>query len=320
MSAQQQIDLAIVLEMDPYMIEHLSERYTVHYWPERKEHARLFATAEGQRIRAVQTNGSFGLKRHDMEALPALEIIAVVGAGFEGVDLPAARERGIVVTYGAGVNASAVAEQAWALLLAVVHEVPLRDRGMRDGLWTEIRSAVPNVTGRKLGIFGLGNIGKAMARRGLGFEMDIGYSGRKRQPDVPYRYFDRLVDLAAWCDVLMVAAPGGPATRHAVDAEVLTALGPEGFLVNIARGSIVDSNALADALRNGRIAGAGLDVFEGEPTRPPALVEAPRIVWSPHIGGHSPDAIRAMVHKVRANLDAHFAGQPVLSPVPAQAT
>jgi len=310
------IEVAVVLDMDPFMIEHLSERYRVHYWPDLKDNAQHLASPEAGRIRAVQTNGSYGLKRHQMDALPALEIIAVVGAGFEGVDLEAARERGIVVTYGAGLNASAVAEQAWALLLAVVHEIPHRDRGLRDGLWAEIRSSLPNVTGRKLGIFGLGNIGKAMARRGLGFEMEIGYAGRTRQPDVAYRYFDRLVDLARWCDVLMVAAPGGPATRHAVNAEVLEALGPQGYLVNIARGTIVDSSALGDALRAGAIAGAGLDVFEGEPARPAALVDAPHIVWSPHIGGHSPDAIHAMVRKVRANLDAHFAGQPVLSPVP----
>ena len=310
------IEVAIVLDMDPFMIEHLSERYHVHYWADLKDNAQRLASPEAGRIRAVQTNGSFGLKRHHMDAMPALEIIAVVGAGFEGVDLEAARERGIVVTYGAGVNASAVAEQAWALLLAVVHEIPHRDRGVRDGLWSEIRSSLPNITGRRLGIFGLGNIGKAMARRGEGFEMEIGYASRTRQPGVAYRYFDRLVDLAKWCDVLMVAAPGGPATRHAVNAEVLDALGPAGYLVNIARGTIVDSTALGDALRARRIAGAGLDVFEGEPARPHALLDAPDIVWSPHIGGHSPDAIHAMVRKVRANLDAHFAGQPVLSPVP----
>jgi lactate dehydrogenase-like 2-hydroxyacid dehydrogenase len=210
------------------MFEHLAERYQVHYWPDLRDNPRYLQSAAAKRIRAVQTNGSYGLKRDQMDALPALEIIAVVGAGFEGVDLAAARERGIVVTYGAGLNAAAVAEQAWALLLAVVHEVPRRDRGLRDGLWTEIRSSLPNVTGRKLGIFGLGNIGKAMARRGIGFEMEIGYASRTRQPDAPYRYFDRLVDLAGWCDVLMVAAPGGPATRHAVNADVLTALGPQG--------------------------------------------------------------------------------------------
>jgi lactate dehydrogenase-like 2-hydroxyacid dehydrogenase len=312
----EEIEVAIVLDMDPFMIEHLAERYMVHYWPDLKDNPRHLQSAEARRIRAVQTNGSYGLKRDQMEAFPALEIIAVVGAGFEGVDLAAARERGIVVTYGAGVNASAVTEQAWALLLAVVHEVPQRDRGVRDGLWSEIRTALPNITGKKLGIFGLGNIGKAMARRGIGFEMDIGYASRTRQPDVPYRYFDRLVDLAEWCDVLMVAAPGGPATRHAVNAEVLAALGPKGYVVNIARGTIVDSIALGEALRAGRIAGAGLDVFEGEPTRSPALVDAPNIVWSPHVGGHSPDAIHAMVRKLRANLDAHFAGQPVLTPVP----
>ena len=313
----EQIEVAIVLDMPLEMREHLAERYTVHYWPDAKEHPRLFASPEAKRIRAVQTNGSFGLKRHDMDALPALEIIAVVGAGFEGVDLAAARERGIVVTYGAGVNASAVAEQAWALLLATVHEVPLRDRGVREGRWKDLKSPLPNITGCKLGIFGLGHIGKAMARRGAGFEMEIGYFSRTRQPGVPYRCFDRLVDLAAWCDVLMVAAPGGPGTYHAVNADVLEALGRRGFLVNIARGTIVETNALIDALRDDRIAGAGLDVVEGEPAIPAALAAEPRVVWSPHIGGHSPAAITAMVRKVRANLDAHFAGMPVLSPVPA---
>lgn len=310
------IEVAMVLDMDPFMNEHLSENYEVHYWPDFGANPKYLDSPEAKRIRGVQTNGSFGLKRHHMDAMPALEIIAVVGAGFEGVDMAAARERGIVVTYGIGINAAAVAEQAWALLLATVHDVPSRDRGMRDGLWSEIRSALPNVTGKKLGIFGLGNIGKAMARRGVGFEMEIGYASRTRQPDVPYRHFDSLVDLAAWCDVLMIAAPGGPATRHAVNAEVLAALGRDGYVVNIARGSIIDSNALGEALRDGRIAGAGLDVFEGEPTRPPALVDAPHIVWSPHIGGHNHEAIVAMVRKLRANLDAHFAGQPVLSPVP----
>jgi len=310
------IDLAIVLEMPIEMREHLAERYRVHYWPDPKEHAQHLSGPVASRIRAVQTNGSFGLKRPYMEAMPALEIIAIVGAGFEGVDLAAARERGIVVTYGIGLNAASVAEQAWALLLAAVRHVPECDRAVREGRWSEERRPLPTVSGRKLGVFGLGHIGKAMAKRGIGFDMEVGYCGRKRQPDVAYPYFERLVDLAAWCDVLMIAAPGGPATRHAVDRDVLDALGPQGYLVNIARGTIVDSQALADALRDGRIAGAGLDVIEGEPAVPPALAADPRVVFSPHIGGFSPDAIHAMVRKVRANLDAHFAGQPVLSPVP----
>ncbi len=310
------IDVAVVLDMHPYMVEHLAERYNVHYWPDAKDHARHLASPEAARIRAVQTNGSFGLTRRHIEALPALEIIAIVGAGVEGVDIAAARERGIVVTYGAGVNAPWVAEQAWALLLAVVRDVPACDRGVREGRWSEVRRPLPNVLGRKLGIFGLGNIGKEMAKRGIAFDMEVGYCGRSRQ-ELPYRYFEHLRDLAAWCDVLMVAAPGGPATYHAVNADVLEALGPAGVLVNIARGTLVDSDALAAALRQGRIAGAGLDVIEGEPAVPPALAADPRVVFSPHNGGFSPEAIYAMVHKVRANLDAHFAGQPVLSPVPA---
>ncbi|MFO1313244.1 MAG: 2-hydroxyacid dehydrogenase [Burkholderiales bacterium] len=312
----ERIELAIVLEMPLLMIEQLAERYTVHYWPDPAEHPRHFASDTAKRLRAVQTNGSFGLKRHHIEVLPALEIIAVVGAGYDGVDLAAARERSIVLTYGPGVNSAAVAEQAWALLLAAVRRVPDRDRGVREGRWLELRQALPNITGKKLGVFGLGNIGKAIARRGAGFEMEIGYTGRHLQHEVPYRYFERLADLAAWCDVLMVAAPGGPATYHAVNREVLEALGPEGFLVNVGRGTVVDSGALIDALRDDRIAGAGLDVVEGEPAVPPALAADPRCVWSPHIGGHTPDAIRAMVRQVRANLDAHFAGEPVLTPIP----
>ena len=148
--------------------------------------------------------------------------------------------------------------------------------------------------------------------------MSVGYHNRKPRDDVPYAYFDRLEALAAWCDVLMVAAPGGAATCHAVDRTILEALGPGGYLVNAARGSLVDSHALIEALREERIAGAGLDVIEGEPAVPEGFRDLERLVLSPHVGGFSPEAIRSMIHKVRANLDAHFAGKPVLSPVPVQ--
>lgn len=317
MTGDTPIDLAIVLEMPGATREHLAERYAVHYWPDPADHARLLASPLARRIRAVQTNGSFGLKRPYMEAMPALEIVSIVGAGFEGVDLEAARERGIVVTYGAGVNAPYVAEQAWALLLAAVRRVPYCDRAVREGRWDEARQPMPTISGRRLGIFGLGHIGGELARRGRAFDMEVGYCSRAPRAGVDYRYFARLPDLASWCDVLMIAAPGGPATYHAVNAEVLSALGPKGYLVNISRGTLVDSKALASALREERIAGAGLDVLEGEPAVPPDLAAEPRVVLSPHVGGFSQDAIDAMARKVRANLDAHFAGRPVLSPVPA---
>jgi lactate dehydrogenase-like 2-hydroxyacid dehydrogenase len=291
----------------------------VHYWPDPADHPRLLEDPLLERIRAVQTNGSYGLKRPFIEAMPRLEIICAVGAGFEGIDVAAARERGIIVTHGPGTNAATVADQAWALLLAAVRRVPWCDRGLRAGRWEEVRGVTPSVTGRKLGIFGLGHVGMAVARRAQGFEMAVGYHNRRARA-VPYRYFADLLVLAAWSDVLVVAAPGGPETYHAIGREVLDRLGPEGYLVNVARGSLVNSAALIDALRSGRIAGAGLDVIEGEPALPAGFRDLERLVLSPHVGGFSPEAIRAMIHMVRANLDAHFAGRPVLSPVPVAAT
>lgn len=316
MSASEAIDLAVILEMPAVSLAHYTEPYKVHYWPDPADHPRHLASPIAKRIRAVQTNGSFGIKRPYIEAMPALEIICIVGAGFEGVDLAAARERGIVVTYGVGLNAPWVAEQAWALLLGVVHRVPAMDRGVREGQWRKLRQLMPAITGRKLGVFGLGHVGNEIARRGRAFDMEIGYCKRARRAEVEYRYFDRLLDLAAWCDVLIATVPGGPATRHAVNADVLAALGPEGYLVNVSRGTVVDSQALVAALRDGKIAGAGLDVIEGEPAVPPEIAAEARVVLSPHIGGFATGAAHAMMHGVRANLDAHFAGKPVPSPVP----
>lgn len=312
------IDLLINLEMPQYSRDHLAEAYTVHYSPDPADHPRLLRDPLLKTIRAVQTNGSYGLTRPFIEAMPRLEIICAVGAGFEGIDVAAAHERGIVVTHGPGTNAATVADQAWALLLAAVRRVPWCDRGVREGRWEEVRGVRPSVAGRKLGIFGLGHVGMAIARRGEGFNMSVGYHNRRTRDDVPYPYFDDLEALAAWCDVLMVAAPGGPETYHAVGRRVLHLLGPDGYLVNAARGSLVDSGALIEALREERIAGAGLDVIEGEPAVPEGFLDLERLVLSPHVGGFSPEAIRAMIHKVRANLDAHFAGRPVLSPVPVQ--
>ena len=219
------VDVWIVLDMPAYSREHLAERYRVHYSPDPATHAAFLASPAAQSIRAVQTNGSFGLPRGHIERLPALEIVCAVGAGFEGIDVAAARERNIVVTNGAGANAASVADHAWALLLGAVRRVPWCDRGVRDGRWHEVRATEPSVTGKRLGIFGLGHIGLQIARRAAGFDMEVGYCNRRPRADAPYRYFDRLHDLAAWCDLLMIAAPGGPATRHAVDASVLDALG-----------------------------------------------------------------------------------------------
>lgn len=314
----QRIDLMVVLEMPEYSRDYLAEKYRVHYWPDTATHHQRLDDPLLARIRAVQTNGSYGLKRPMIEAMPNLEIICVVGAGYEGVDVEAARERGIIVTNGPGTNADTVADQAWALLLGTVRRVPACDRGVKEGRWQQERVEMPSVAGKRLGIYGLGHVGSAVATRGAGgFGMQVGYHSRTERRDNPYRYFESLGELADWCDILVICAPSEPETYHAVDAGVLQRLGPQGFIINISRGALLDSEALITALRTGAIAGAGLDVIEGEPAVPEAFRTLDNLVLSPHVGGFSPEAIRNMIHLVRDNLDAHFAGRPPLTPIPA---
>lgn len=305
------------LAMREESIAFMAEKYAVHHVPNNRDNPALVDAAVLARVRAVFTNGSFGIKRALIEAMPQLEIIAAIGAGVENVDLAAARERDVVVTYGPGANASSVADHAWALILGAMRRVPWCDKGVREGRWREVRQPAPTVAGKRLGIFGLGHVGMEIARRGAGgFAMEVGYRSRRRRDEVPYRYFDSLKELAAWSDVLVLAAPGGADTHHIVDADILDALGPQGFLVNIGRGSLLDTGALIAALAQGRIAGAGIDVIEGEPTVPEGFVGLERLVLSPHLGATSPEANQAMLQLLRDNLDAHFAGRPVLTPVP----
>lgn len=274
--------------------------------------------AGGDSMRAVLTHGSAGFTADEIAQLPRLEIICVLGAGHENVDKDAARARGIVVTHGPGTNDATVADHALALILAVVRDVAALDAGVRTSGWPKGRITRPMVTGKKLGILGLGTIGAQIARRGAGgFDMEIGYCNRRPISASSYQYFATPEALAAWCDILVVAMPGGQATRGLVNAAVLDALGPQGFLVNIARGSIVDTDALVAALRDGRIAGAGLDVVDGEPEVPADLLAVPNLTITPHTAGRSPESITAMVGLVIRNLNAHFAGEPVLTPIAA---
>ena len=270
--------------------------------------------ADAATIRAVLTIGSVGLTAAEMDALPVLELVCALGVGFENIDVAHARARGLALANGAGTNDDCVADHAFALMLAVVRNVPRLDAQCRQGLWRDVLPLPASVSNRRLGIVGLGGIGHKVAQRALGFSMQIGYHGRTQQP-VAHTYFANLVALAAWADFLVVATPGGPATRHLVDAEVLAALGEGGYLVNVARGSVVDTAALADALRSGRIAGAGLDVYESEPQPPAALLDLDSVVLTPHVGGWSPQAIEASVQRFIENATRHFAGQPVVSPI-----
>lgn len=279
--------------------------------------ARAAAIAEMPGLRAVLTNGATGFTAAEMDALPKLEIICAIGVGHENIDVAAARARGITVTYGPGTNAPSVADHAMALMLALLRGVPQADAAVKRGEWMGARAPRPLVSGKRLGILGLGEIGLLIAgRAAAGFAMEIAYHNRRPRAGCQHAWMESVPALAAWADVLMIAAPGGASTRHLVDAAALDALGPTGFLVNIGRGSVVDQAVLITALRQGRIAGAALDVVDGEPTVPPEMLSLPNLIITPHIAGRSPEAILATALLVVENLQAQFAGRPVRTPVP----
>lgn len=305
-------DLLVFFELPSERLAPFRKDYTVHHAPDSERWERALAEA-GDRIRAVVTTGVAGFTDEQMQALPALEIIAVLGVGYENVDVEAARARGIAVTRGEDVNGDITADHAMALLLSAARSIPQRNSEIHRGLWNSTTEG--DVTSQQLGIVGLGNIGVRVARRAEGFGMDIAYHNRSPRPDSPYRYVDSVQALARDSDFLVLTCPGGPGTRHLVNATVLEALGPQGILVNVARGSVVDTDALIEAVQHGRIAAAALDVLEGEPEVPEALRRLDDIIVTPHVAGKSPTSVRAITQAALDNLAAHFAGRSLPNPV-----
>ena len=267
------------------------------------------------RVRGIATDGHRGASAALIERMPKLEIIACFGVGYDAIDLKAAQQRGIAVTNTPDVLTDAVAELAIGLMIAAARRVVEGDRYVRAGKW--LQGPLPlgtRVSGARLGILGMGRIGKAIAEAGTAFNMTVSYHG-PRPKDVPYRYYDRPASLAAAVDFLVVACPGGAATRHLVDGAVLAALGPKGTLVNVSRGSVVDEVALVKALQDGVIGGAALDVFADEPRVPAALLTMDNVVLSPHTGSATHATRGAMGQLVIDNLRAHFAGKNLLTRV-----
>jgi len=255
-----------------------------------------------EQVEAVVTNGARGLSGVEMQAMPRLRFIQVLGSGTDKLDIDAAAGRGIVLASGAGSNAASVADHAIGLSLAALRDIPRFHAKASEGTWAP--SQRPTLSGRTCGILGLGAIGEAIARRLAGFDVRIAYHNRRAVPASSYAYCSSPAELAAEADVLFVCCPGGAATYHLVDAGVFKALGPAGFLVNVGRGSVVDSHALAAALATGVIAGAAIDVFEGEPMLPDVLRALPNLIVTPHVAGLTPDALDAAWARARANLHA----------------
>jgi lactate dehydrogenase-like 2-hydroxyacid dehydrogenase len=252
-----------------------------------------------------------------VELFPRLEIVSSFGVGYDHIDAATLAKRGIVVTHTPDVLTGEVADLALGLLIATVRQLPQVDRYLRAGRWLERPYPLTaTLRGRKVGILGLGRIGKAIARRLEACELEIEYHGRKPQPDLTYRYHPTLLGMAQSCDVLMVAASGGAETRHIVNQAVLEALGPDGILINVGRGSVVDEAALVQALKDGKILSAGLDVFEDEPRVPAELLAMEHVVLLPHVGSASVHTRNAMGQLVVDNLVSWFGGKGAVTPVP----
>ena len=295
--------------------EAMARDFTVHALWQAKDRTALLAEVGG-RIRGIQTNASAGADAVLIAALPRLEIISSLGVGVDPIDMDAAGRRGIIVTNTPELLNDCVADLAMGLTLATVRRISLGDRFVRAGSW--LKGPLPfthKVGGMTMGILGYGKIGKAIARRAEAFGMRIVYHGRHEQQGMAHKYYASLAEMARDCDVLMVICPGGPATRHLVNAEVLAALGPEGTLINIARGSVVDEPALVKALADGTLGAAGLDVFEAEPKVPEALFKLDNVVLQPHVASATHETRKIMGDLAVDNLRAHFSGKPVLTRV-----
>lgn len=307
--------------MMPLMVERLEDAFSVHWLHEIPDPANFFAK-EGPRIEALCTGAHTAVLTDAamLQNLPTLKIIGNYGVGYDSIDVPAAKSRGVVITNTPDVLTEEVADTTIGLLIMTVRELSRSEAWMRAGQWAATGLDYPFTPGslrdRSIGLIGYGRIGKAIGRRLEAFGLPISYFGRTRQPDVPYPFFDNLVEMAKAVDTLIAILPGGPATQNIVNADVLKALGPRGVFINMARGSVVDEAALKAALRDGTILSAGLDVFVNEPNPDPDLFTIPNLTMLPHVGSASIYTREKMGNLTVDNLIAYKERRPPLTPVP----
>ncbi|WP_106751545.1 2-hydroxyacid dehydrogenase [Pannonibacter carbonis] len=309
-------DILVPAPMRDMILDGLEPHFTLHKLYEAEDRDAMLADV-AERIRGIAI--SFRpVDKSLVDRLPKLEIVANFGVGYDNVDAAYCGTKGIIVTNTPDVLTDEVADTAIALMIMTIRELPAAERWLRQGKWVN-QGAFPltrgTLRGRTLGILGLGRIGKAIAERAEAFGMAVHYHGRNRQDGVAYTYHPSLISLAEAVDTLMLVAPGGEETRHMVGERVLEALGPQGVVINIGRGSVVNETALAEALRKGTILAAGLDVFENEPHVPQALLDLPNAVLLPHVGSASEATRNAMGQLVVDNLTGWFHHRRVLTPV-----
>lgn len=308
--------ILMMAELAKFPYRPFDEDFTVHrYWQIEDKDA--FFAEHGAGIRGMVAAGRTKIDASILDRLPRLEVISNIGVGYDRLDIREVAARGIVASNTPDVLTDEVADLTLGLLLATIRRLPQAERHLREGRW--LSGTFPNspsLRDRRVGILGLGRIGKAIARRVAAFDVDVAYCGRTRQEDVPYHYYASLTEMARDVSVLILALPGGPETNGMVDAAVLEALGPNGILINIARGSVVDREALIDALQNGKILAAGLDVYWEEPKVPEELLALDNVVLLPHVGSASLRTRTVMIELVRRNLVSWFEGKGPVTPVP----
>jgi lactate dehydrogenase-like 2-hydroxyacid dehydrogenase len=309
------VDILVTAPLPPFLYDPLKADYRTHDYDKAADRKALLASA-GPGIRGLVQGGGTVTPTTLLDALPALEIISVFGVGYDGVPVAYCKERGLLVTNTPDVLTDDVADVAVALIMMTGRGFVRLNRFVHAGEWKKRGPELTmKLSGKRVGIVGLGRIGKAIAQRLAAMGMSISYTGRRPQ-DVPYAFVPDLRTLAAQAEFLVVACPGGPATRNLIDAGVLQALGSKGTLINIARGSIIDEPALVDALKNGVIRGAGLDVFADEPNIPDALLAMDNVVLLPHVGSATHETRKAMGDLCKANLDAWFGERRALTLIP----
>jgi len=265
-----------------------------------------FLTQHGPEFSALVSSAKTGVSTALIKTLPALKVISIFGVGYDAVDVTTAHERGIQIGYTPEVLNDCVADTAMGLLIDVARQFSASDRYLRAGHW--LKAPFPmttRVSGKRLGIVGLGRIGQTIARRASGFDMEIRYHNRRQNPNLPYAYEPTLSSLAQWCDFLMVASSGGAETKHLISSDILKTLGPKSFLINISRGSVIDEQALIEALEQGVIAGAGLDVYADEPNVPERLLRLDNVVLLPHLASATHETRQAMSNLVLENLTTY---------------
>ncbi len=309
------IELLQIGNITDRMADTLEGRFTRHVLFEQTDRAAWLAE-HGARIEAVLTNGHYGVPEDVADATPNLKVVSSYGVGYDAIDAPAFAARGIKVSHTPDVLNDEVADTFVALWLAVSRGIVSADRHARSGDWENGEFPLTrSIQKRRVGILGLGRIGEEIANRVTCFRGDVHYHSRNPK-GVAYTYHDRAEKLAAAVDVLVCITPGGPSTRHLVNAEVLRALGPEGILINVSRGSVVDEAALVEALKAGTIAGAGLDVFQAEPKIPAALKAMDNVVLLPHVGSATVETRQAMGDLTVRNLLQWLEDGRVVTPVP----